>query len=130
MTGVYFQHLNCSCSCRKAARRYDPKEGEFMHPDWDMFQSGHEPVLYLNNPEGMDREHRRRMLDYLKELHENQYDHTKDEENKEIEQLTPSFAEMQHFLPRILKIELHNQTRNKGRDEFIPTHNFSDEKCE
>lgn len=39
------------------------------------FSSGEEPVLYLNNPSGTDRESRRRMLDKLSELnsisHEN-----------------------------------------------------------
>ncbi|MFT4568302.1 MAG: hypothetical protein ACI9FN_003271, partial [Saprospiraceae bacterium] len=44
-----------------------------------MFRSGHEPVLYLNNPEGMDREQRRFMLDYLKKLHQNQFNEIKDD---------------------------------------------------
>ena len=44
-----------------------------------MFRSGHDPVLYLNNPPGMDRESRRRMLDYLASLNESQYQHTHDE---------------------------------------------------
>lgn len=45
-----------------------------------IFRSGHEPVLYLNNPEGMDRSQRRLMLDYLKKMHENQYHKVNDEE--------------------------------------------------
>ncbi len=44
-----------------------------------MFRSGHDPVLYLNNPPGMDREDRRRMLDYLQALNESQYEHTLDD---------------------------------------------------
>lgn len=44
-----------------------------------MFRSGKDPVLYLNNPEGMDRRTRRMMLDHLNQLHESQYHHTKDE---------------------------------------------------
>ena len=43
-----------------------------------LFRSGDEPVLYLNNPEGMDRTSRARMLGYLEKLHEHQYDQTKD----------------------------------------------------
>src|SRR5919108_934547 len=34
------------------------------------FRSGRDPVLYLNNPEGISPESRRLMLDRLKELHE------------------------------------------------------------
>lgn len=34
------------------------------------FRSGKDPVLYLNNPPGVDRESRRNMLDRLRELHE------------------------------------------------------------
>lgn len=33
------------------------------------FRSGKDPVLYLNNPEGIDREARRKMLDGLNDLH-------------------------------------------------------------
>ena len=44
-----------------------------------MFRSGDEPVLYLNDPEGIDRASRRRMLSYLEQLHEQQYDQTQDE---------------------------------------------------
>ena len=34
------------------------------------FRSGKDPVLYLNNPGGIDNSNRRRMLDRLKELHQ------------------------------------------------------------
>ena len=34
------------------------------------FRSGKDPVLYLNNPEGMDRMHRRRALDYIRAFNE------------------------------------------------------------
>lgn len=33
------------------------------------FRAGNEPVLYVNNPEGLDREAKRRMLDTLQNLH-------------------------------------------------------------
>ena len=42
------------------------------------FRSGKEPVLYLNNPEGISPESRRLMLDRLRELHELQRDQTGD----------------------------------------------------
>ncbi len=42
------------------------------------FRSGKEPVLYLNNPEGVSAESRRLMLDRLRELHELQRDQTGD----------------------------------------------------
>ncbi len=45
-----------------------------------MFRAGHDPVLYLNDPQGMSRAHRREMLDHLNALHQSQYDHTQDPE--------------------------------------------------
>jgi hypothetical protein len=45
-----------------------------------MFRSGHEPVLYLQDPEGLDRSARRLMLDHLASLHESQYEHWQDPE--------------------------------------------------
>ena len=42
------------------------------------FRSGQDPVLYLNNPAGVDAATRRRMLDGLKELHEHQFAATSD----------------------------------------------------
>ena len=40
------------------------------------FRSGREPVLYLNNPEGIDDAGRRRMLDRLRDLHDLQREQT------------------------------------------------------
>src|SRR5690606_30854153 len=37
------------------------------------FSSGEDPVLYLNNPEGMDMADRRRMLDRVAELNQINY---------------------------------------------------------
>ena len=37
------------------------------------FRSGKDPVLYLNNPPGIKRMTRRRMLDYLRRMHEKQH---------------------------------------------------------
>lgn len=43
------------------------------------FRSGRDPVLYLNNPDGVGVKSRRMMLDRLQELHEHQYKNTPDE---------------------------------------------------
>jgi uncharacterized protein (DUF1501 family) len=42
------------------------------------FRSGKDPVLYVNNPEGIDAASRRQMLDRLRELHEIQLEATSD----------------------------------------------------
>ncbi len=69
-----------------------------------IFRSGHEPVLYLNNPEGMDRSQRRFMLDYLRKLHENQYSQIKDENIlSRIEQYEMAFR-MQMSVPDAVDI--------------------------
>jgi len=44
------------------------------------FRSGKDPVLYLNDPPGLKKSSRRRMLDYLKELHQLQYEKVQDPE--------------------------------------------------
>ena len=69
-----------------------------------IFRSGHEPVLYLNNPEGMDREQRRFMLDYLKKLHDYQYAQIKDDNVlSRIEQYEMAFR-MQMSVPDAVDI--------------------------
>ncbi|MEM9919168.1 MAG: DUF1501 domain-containing protein [Bacteroidota bacterium] len=69
-----------------------------------LFRSGHEPVLYLNNPEGIDGRSRRRMLDYLKNLHESQYEHTQDPSiNSRIAQYEMAYR-MQSSVPETLDI--------------------------
>jgi hypothetical protein len=42
------------------------------------FRSGQDPVLYLNNPEGIDRASRRRTVEALAKLHQMQLDQTND----------------------------------------------------
>lgn len=44
------------------------------------FRSGQDPVLFLNNPPGIDSNDRKRQLDYLKQLHELQKGHSADPE--------------------------------------------------
>ena len=43
------------------------------HHQGVQFRSGKDPVLYLNNPSGIGKEDRRRALDYIKKLNENQF---------------------------------------------------------
>ena len=47
-----------------------------------MFRSGKDPVLYLNNPAGMSKSDRRRMLDHLAELHDIKFQETGNAEIK------------------------------------------------
>ncbi|TDJ74818.1 MAG: DUF1501 domain-containing protein, partial [Planctomycetota bacterium] len=44
------------------------------------FRAGRDPVLYLSDPEGISRASRRRMLDALRSLHEEQYEREGDPE--------------------------------------------------
>ena len=44
------------------------------------FRSGHDPVLYLNDPDGLSKTSRRRMLDGLRELHQQQHARVMDPE--------------------------------------------------
>ena len=43
------------------------------------FRSGKDPVLYLNNPDGIERESRRMMFDALKQLHDARAEQTQDD---------------------------------------------------
>jgi hypothetical protein len=69
-----------------------------------MFRSGKDPVLYLNDPPGIDRVSRRRMLDYLGQLHEEQFSHVLDEEvNARVSQYEMAYR-MQSSVPETLDI--------------------------
>ena len=69
-----------------------------------LFRSGDEPVLYLNDPKGINRDSRRRMLNYLEKLHQNQYDKTQDESlQSRIAQYEMAFR-MQMSVPDTLDI--------------------------
>jgi hypothetical protein len=69
-----------------------------------MFRSGKDPVLYLNDPAGIDRVSRRRMLDYLGQLHEEQFNHVLDEEvNARVSQYEMAYR-MQSSVPETLDI--------------------------
>lgn len=65
------------------------------------FRSGKDPVLYLNNPPGIDRDSRRNMLDRLRELHELELQATGDGElNTRIAQYEMAFR-MQSSVPEV-----------------------------
>ena len=44
------------------------------------FRAGKNPVLYLSNPDGIDKDTRRHQMEYLRQLQEIQYQHTGDAE--------------------------------------------------
>ncbi|NND31569.1 MAG: DUF1501 domain-containing protein [Saprospiraceae bacterium] len=70
-----------------------------------MFRSGLDPVLYLNDPQGLSRETRRLMLDHLAALHESQYEHLQDPELlSKVEQYEMAYR-MQASVPETLSIE-------------------------
>lgn len=67
-----------------------------------IFKSGANPVYYLNNPAGMDRMSRRRVLDKLAQLHQLQYKSVLDEElNSRISQYEMAYR-MQASVPETL----------------------------
>lgn len=69
------------------------------------FSSGENPVLYLNNPEGIDKSDRRTMLDKLAELNETNFEETGDPEIKaRIQQYELAFR-MQTAVPEIMDIK-------------------------
>ena len=68
------------------------------------FRSGKDPVLYLNDPAGVKKTSRRRMLDYLKELHDIQYEKVMDPEiNSRIAQYEMAYR-MQASVPETMDI--------------------------
>lgn len=68
------------------------------------FRSGKDPVLYLNNPPGVKRMTRRRMLDYLREMHKRQHEKVMDPEiNSRIAQYEMAYR-MQTSVPVTLDV--------------------------
>ncbi len=73
------------------------------------FRSGKDPVLYLNNPPGVDRSGRRLTLDRLRELHELQFQTTQDAEiEARIAQYEMAFR-MQASVPEVTDISSEPQ---------------------
>ncbi|MFK7847709.1 MAG: DUF1501 domain-containing protein [Rhodothermales bacterium] len=68
------------------------------------FRSGKDPVLYLNNPDGVSDKSRRKMLDRLKELHEAQKEATQDAEiDSRIAQYEMAYR-MQTSIPEVMDV--------------------------
>jgi hypothetical protein len=68
------------------------------------FRSGNSPVLYVENPEGMDREHRRKELDFIDELSRAEYENSHDPEvMSKITQYEMAYR-MQESVPEISDI--------------------------
>ena len=68
-------------------------------------RSGADPVLYLNNPDGVDRPMRRRMLDRLAKINESEFDEFQDPETKtRIAQYEMAFR-MQASVPSLMDLE-------------------------
>ena len=69
-----------------------------------VFRSGPDPVYYLNNPPGVDKTSRRRMLDYLSKLHQEQFKRVLDPEiNNRMAQYEMAYR-MQTSVPETLDI--------------------------
>ncbi len=69
------------------------------------FRSGNSPVLYLNNPTGIDHEMRRRMLDQLALINQQQFDEFGDPETQaRIAQYEMAFR-MQTSVPELMDLQ-------------------------
>lgn len=74
------------------------------------FRSGKDPVLYLNNPEGLKTTSRRRMLDYLRQLHKEQHERVMDPEiNSRIAQYEMAYR-MQTSVPETMDVSSEPDT--------------------
>ena len=85
-------------------------------------RAGKEPVLYLNNPPGVDQGSRRNMLDRLRELHELELENSGDAEvNTRIAQYEMAFR-MQSSIPEVtdLSTEPDHMFEMYGPDSRTP----------
>lgn len=86
------------------------------------FRPGKDSVLYLNDPQGVDKNSRRRMLDVLNDLHEMQYERVMDPEiNTRIAQYEMAYR-MQSSVPETMDIskEPDHIYEMYGPDSRIP----------
>ncbi|RAK02934.1 uncharacterized protein DUF1501 [Larkinella arboricola] len=86
------------------------------------FSKGEDPVLYLRDPEGMDRQSRRKMLDRLAELNQLAYEQVHDPEiNAKIKQYEMAYR-MQTAVPEItdLSKEPDDIVKLYGPDCLVP----------
>jgi hypothetical protein len=68
------------------------------------FRSGKDPVLYLNNPPGVSGTDRRRVLDYLQKIYQQQYSRVQDPEiNSKIAQYEMAYR-MQTSVPEVMDV--------------------------
>lgn len=86
------------------------------------FSSSHDPILYLNNPEGMDMASRRKMLDHLESLNQMSYQEFGDPEiTARIKQYEMAYR-MQTAVPEItdLSKEPDHIVKLYGADCLVP----------
>ncbi|HTD39108.1 MAG TPA: DUF1501 domain-containing protein [Mucilaginibacter sp.] len=87
-----------------------------------LFSSSENPVLYLNNPDGLDRHERRKMLDKLSELNELSYKEFQDPEiTAKIKQYEMAYR-MQSAVPEIMDVskEPDDIVKLYGPDCLVP----------
>lgn len=86
------------------------------------FTAGDDPILYLNNPEGVSKSHRREMLDYLAELNSKAFDEFGDPEiNARVQQYEMAYR-MQTAVPEIMDVSKEPDSIIKmyGSDCLVP----------
>jgi hypothetical protein len=86
------------------------------------FSSGENPVLYLNNPEGIDKTERRKMLDKLSDLNDLSFDEFGDPEIKtKIQQYEMAYR-MQTAVPEVTDMNKEPESIIKlyGADCLVP----------
>ncbi|MBN8879144.1 MAG: DUF1501 domain-containing protein [Sphingobacteriales bacterium] len=86
------------------------------------FSNGENPVLYLNNPEGMDKAERRKMLDQLAALNNEVYDEAGDPEIKAKVQQYEMAYRMQTAVPEVTDLSKEPESIVKlyGADCLVP----------
>lgn len=86
------------------------------------FSNGENPVLYINDPKGMDKQKRRRMLDNLSALNEISYQEFADPEiNTKIQQYEMAYR-MQTAVPEVMDVSRESDAIIKlyGPDCLVP----------
>lgn len=86
------------------------------------FSSGEDPVLYLNDPDGMDKTERRKMLDHLSALNNEAYDEVGDPEIKAKVQQYEMAYRMQTAVPEVTDLSKEPESIIKlyGGDCLVP----------
>ena len=87
-----------------------------------LLRSGKDPVLYLNDPEGVGRDDKRKMLDQISSLNQGHYDRMQDEEiQSRIAQYEMAYR-MQMSVPDVLDLNKEPESIIKlyGAEALIP----------